>query len=54
MAVHGRMPLKHRVGRVEFYQRGEINVLISTDLASRGIDTVRVSIIAILLNQLKL
>ncbi|ODM98680.1 putative ATP-dependent RNA helicase DDX28 [Orchesella cincta] len=41
VSVHGRMPLKYREGRVEAYQRGEINILISTDLASRGIDTIR-------------
>ncbi|CAL8111469.1 unnamed protein product [Orchesella dallaii] len=41
VSAHGRMPLKYRLGRIEAYQRGEINILISTDLASRGIDTIR-------------
>jgi len=41
VSVHGRMHIKYRKGRVDVYKRGEINVLISTDLASRGIDTVR-------------
>lgn len=39
---NGDMTMQLRVGRFERFQRGEINVLSSTDIGSRGLDTNRV------------
>jgi len=51
--VHGETRPTLRKGLLDKYQSGEVNVLISTDLGSRGIDTIRVRLgvyINILLN----
>ncbi|XP_055547677.1 probable ATP-dependent RNA helicase DDX28 [Wyeomyia smithii] len=39
--LHGDMLLKLRLGQFEKFQQGEINVLSTTDVASRGLDTTR-------------
>jgi len=43
--VTGKIPLGERKGLIDAYLEGEVNVLICTDLASRGINTVRVRIL---------
>ncbi|XP_074645720.1 putative ATP-dependent RNA helicase DDX28 isoform X2 [Tubulanus polymorphus] len=37
----GAMPNKIRDGRFEQFQNGETNLLVTTDIASRGLDTIR-------------
>ncbi|XP_063702086.1 probable ATP-dependent RNA helicase DDX28 [Culicoides brevitarsis] len=40
--LHGQMLQKIRVGRFQQFQQGEVNVISTTDVASRGLDTTRV------------
>ena len=42
-AIHKMVPPEDRISLIRQYNRGNINVLISTDLASRGLDLVDVS-----------
>ncbi|XP_055607746.1 probable ATP-dependent RNA helicase DDX28 [Uranotaenia lowii] len=39
--LNGDMLLKLRLGKFEKFQQGEVNVLSTTDVASRGLDTTR-------------
>lgn len=41
--LHGDMLYKIRLGKFKQYQNGEVNVLVCTDIASRGLNTIRVS-----------
>lgn len=43
--VHGETKPTVRIGLLDQYQSGEVDVLICTDLGSRGINTVRVMVI---------
>lgn len=43
ISLNGDLIQKIREGQFEKYQNGEINVLATTDVASRGLDTRRVS-----------
>lgn len=40
--LNGDMLQQIRVGQFEKFQTGEVNVLSTTDIASRGLDTTRV------------
>ena len=42
MKLHGDMPDDERHSIIEKFQTGEDNILISTDITSRGIDTINV------------
>ena len=43
--INGEMPNILRKGRFKQFQEGKLNVLTCTDIASRGLDTVRVCFI---------
>lgn len=43
--LNGDMLQKIRAGRFESFQHGQVHVLSTTDVASRGLDTTRVSFI---------
>lgn len=43
--VNGKMPQCVREGRYDKFQSGEVEVLIGTDILSRGLDTCRVIIL---------
>lgn len=45
VALNGDMLHKIRVGQFAKFQSGEVNVLSTTDVASRGLDTTRVHIL---------
>lgn len=45
IAVHGETRPMHRKGLMDKYQNGNVNIMICTDLGSRGINTIRVSFI---------
>ncbi|KAA0723391.1 putative ATP-dependent RNA helicase DDX28 [Triplophysa tibetana] len=45
MRLQGEMPAAMREGIFKNFQRGNVNVLICTDIASRGLDTQRVGLI---------
>ncbi|XP_075044919.1 putative ATP-dependent RNA helicase DDX28 [Mixophyes fleayi] len=40
--LHGQMPADMRIGIFESFQKGHSNVLVCTDIASRGLDSCRV------------
>lgn len=40
--VNGDMLMQIRAGRFEQFQSGQVHVLSTTDVASRGLDTIRV------------
>ncbi|EDV29844.1 uncharacterized protein TRIADDRAFT_52679 [Trichoplax adhaerens] len=42
LRLHGGMPPEERLIRYDKFQRGEYNILIATDIASRGLDTKNV------------
>lgn len=44
VSLNGDMLHKIRVGQFEKFQSGEVNVLATTDVSSRGLDTTRVSL----------
>ncbi|XP_050543259.1 probable ATP-dependent RNA helicase DDX28 [Daktulosphaira vitifoliae] len=39
--LHGDMLYKIRIGKFKQYQNGEVNVLVCTDIGSRGLNTIR-------------
>lgn len=41
--LHGDMPYEIRLGKFEKYQKGLVNVMVSTDVGSRGLNTIRVN-----------
>lgn len=41
--LHGDMPYEIRLGRFKKYQDGKVNVMVSTDVGSRGLNTIRVN-----------
>lgn len=43
ISLHGGTRPTQRKGLLDKYQNGDVNILICTDLGSRGINTVRVS-----------
>lgn len=45
MRLQGEMPATMREGIFRNFQRGSVDVLICTDIASRGLDTQRVGLI---------
>lgn len=47
--LNGDMLHQIRLGRFEKFQTGEVNVLSTTDIGSRGLDTTRVSFKTIIL-----
>lgn len=47
--LNGDMPTDVRAGRFDQFQRGFVDVLSCTDVASRGLDTIRVTTITTLL-----
>lgn len=42
--LHGDMPYEIRLGKFKQYQDGEVNIMVSTDVGSRGLNTIRVNI----------
>lgn len=47
ITLHGEKKPYTRKGLIDKYQNGDVNVIICTDLGSRGINTIRVSIIKV-------
>ncbi len=45
MRLQGEMPATMREGTFRNFQKGNVDVLICTDIASRGLDTQRVGLI---------
>jgi superfamily II DNA/RNA helicase len=43
--IHGEMPVAERKKRMDDFRRGNVRVLISTDLLARGIDVQQVSVV---------
>lgn len=41
--LHGDMPYEIRLGKFKQFQDGLVNTLVSTDVGSRGLNTIRVS-----------
>lgn len=41
--INGQMAVPLKLGKFEMFKNGQINVLSCTDIASRGLDTFRVS-----------
>ncbi|CAB3235204.1 unnamed protein product [Arctia plantaginis] len=39
--INGKMPVPLKLGKFELYKSGKVNVLSCTDIASRGLDTIR-------------
>lgn len=42
--LHGDMPYEIRLGKFKKYQDGAVNIMVSTDVGSRGLNTIRVNI----------
>jgi hypothetical protein len=42
--LNGKMPLDIRTGKLSLFQSGDVDVISCTDIGSRGINTVRVSV----------
>jgi superfamily II DNA/RNA helicase len=42
--LNGKMPLDIRMGKLNSFQLGDVDVISCTDISSRGIDTIRVSL----------
>lgn len=40
--LHGDMPYEIRLGKFKKYQDGIVNIMVSTDVGSRGLNTIRV------------
>lgn len=40
--LHGDMPYEIRLGRFKEYQDGNVNIMVATDVGSRGLNTIRV------------
>jgi len=40
--LHGDMPYDLRLGKFKKYQDGLVNIMVSTDVGSRGLNTIRV------------
>jgi hypothetical protein len=51
VSVHGEQKPSDRKGLLNKYQNGDVDVIVCTDLGSRGINTIRVR--AIILNVFK-
>jgi superfamily II DNA/RNA helicase len=45
--LNGKIPSDIRTGKLNSFQSGDVDVISCTDIGSRGIDTVRVSLNAI-------
>jgi superfamily II DNA/RNA helicase len=43
--LNGNMPLDIRTGKLYSFQSGDVDVISCTDIGSRGIDTIRVSLL---------
>lgn len=41
--LHGDMSYEMRIGKFKQYQDGIVNIMVSTDVGSRGLNTIRVS-----------
>lgn len=41
--LHGDMPYETRLGKFKKYQDGHVNVMVCTDVGSRGLNTIRVN-----------
>lgn len=41
--LNGEMPVDVRAGRFDQFQRGFVDILSCTDVAGRGLDTIRVT-----------
>lgn len=41
--LHGDMPYELRLGKFKKFQNGDVNIMISTDVGSRGLNTIRVN-----------
>lgn len=46
--INGQMAVALKQGKFEMFKSGKVNVLSCTDIASRGLDTTRVSIVTII------
>ena len=42
--INGQMAVVMKMGKFELYKSGKVNALSCTDIASRGLDTTRVSV----------
>jgi len=43
VSLHGDMLYEIRLGKFKKFQDGTINVMVSTDVGSRGLNTIRVN-----------
>jgi len=43
VCLHGDMPYEIRLGKFKQFQDGIVNVMVSTDVGSRGLNTIKVN-----------
>jgi len=43
VSLHGDMVYDLRIGQFNKYQNGSVNIMVSTDVGSRGLNTIRVN-----------
>lgn len=43
--INGKMAVALKMGKFDMFKSGKVNVLSCTDIASRGLDTIRVSVL---------